>query len=85
MCSKAGVSRVVCRSCRGSFRIYRDFWLGALMVSQVNQLAGDLPGYQSTLRDKIQGLRGAAGGAGTLERASEVLHNLSKEIDKTKS
>src|SRR5690349_4778314 len=28
--------------------------LGALMVSQVNQLAGDLPGYQSTLREKIQ-------------------------------
>ena len=29
------------------------FGLGALMVSQVTQLAGDLPVYQSTLREKI--------------------------------
>ena len=57
------------------------FALGALMVSQVNQLANDLPRYQSTLRDKIQSLRGAAAGTGTLERASEVLQQLSKELD----
>jgi predicted PurR-regulated permease PerM len=59
------------------------FGLGALMVSQVNELAGDLPRYQSTLREKIQALRGA--GTGTLERASEVLQDLSKEIDKPKA
>src|ERR1700683_5312316 len=29
------------------------FGLGALMVSQVNQLARNLPGYQSTLGEKI--------------------------------
>ena len=58
------------------------FGLGALMVSQVNQLATDLPRYQSTLSDKIQSLRGAAAGTGTLERASEVLKNLGKELDK---
>jgi predicted PurR-regulated permease PerM len=58
------------------------FGLGALMVSQVTQLATDLPGYQSTLRDKIQSLRGATAGTGTLERASEVLKELGKELDK---
>ena len=58
------------------------FSLGALMVSQVNQLAGDLPGYQSTLRSKIQSLRGAAAGTGTLERASEVLQDLGRELNK---
>lgn len=58
------------------------FGLGALMVSQVNQLARDLPGYQSTLREKIQSLRGAAAGTGTLERASEVLQDLGRELDK---
>ena len=58
------------------------FSLGALMVSQVNQLAGDLPRYQTTLREKIQSLRGAATGTGTLERASEVLQELGKELDK---
>ena len=61
------------------------FGLGALMVSQVTQLAGELPVYQSTLREKIQSLRGAAGGTGTLERASQVLQDLSKEIDRPSS
>jgi predicted PurR-regulated permease PerM len=60
------------------------FSLGGLMVSQVNQLAADLPQYQSTLREKIKSLRGAAAGTGTLERASDVLQNLSKELDKPK-
>lgn len=58
--------------------------LGALMISQVNQLASDLPRYQSTLREKIQSLRGAAAGTGTLERASEVLQNLGRELDRPK-
>src|SRR6476619_48575 len=57
------------------------FSLGALMVSQVNQLAGDLPRYQTTLREKIQSLRGTATSTGTLERASEVLQDRSKELD----
>src|SRR5215207_7877976 len=61
------------------------FGLAALMVSQVNELARELPSYQTTLRDKIQGLRGASTGTGTLERASEVLQDLSKELDKPKS
>src|SRR5580704_15438319 len=58
------------------------FSLGGLMISQVNQLASDLPRYQSTLREKIQNLRGVAVGTGTLERASEVLQKLSQEIDR---
>src|SRR6201982_870784 len=58
------------------------FALGGLMIAQVNQLAKNLPYYESTLRDKIQSLRGAAAGTGTLERASEVLHDLSSELDR---
>jgi predicted PurR-regulated permease PerM len=61
------------------------FSLGALMVSQVNQLASDLPRYQSTLREKIQSLRGAAAGSGTLERASQVLQDLSTELDRPRA
>jgi len=60
------------------------FVVGGLMASQVNQLARDLPGYQSTLAGKIQTLRGAATGTGTLQRASEVLHSLEKELDRPK-
>ena len=52
------------------------------MVSQVTQLAGDLPRYQITLREKIRSLRGAAAGTRTLERASDVLKELGREIDK---
>ena len=57
------------------------FSLGGLMVSQANRLAGELPGYQQILREKIQGLRGfATGGSGTLERASKVLRELDSEL-----
>jgi predicted PurR-regulated permease PerM len=57
------------------------FSLGGLMVSQANRLAEELPGYQQTLREKIHGLRGvAAGGSGTLERASRVLKELDTEL-----
>ena len=59
------------------------FSLGGLMVSQANRLAEELPGYQATLREKIEGLRGvAAGGSGTLERASKVLRELDGELQK---
>jgi predicted PurR-regulated permease PerM len=51
------------------------FVLGGIMVSQVNNLAEDLPKYRTTLSEKIQSLRGVAGGTGTLERASEVLED----------
>ena len=59
--------------------------LGAVMVAQINQLAADLPRYQSTLREKIQSFRGLAAGSGTLERAAEVLQDLGKELEKPKA
>jgi predicted PurR-regulated permease PerM len=57
--------------------------LAGLMVAQVNQLASELPRYESTLRKKIQNLRGIFAGTGTLERASEVLKGLQKEIERS--
>jgi predicted PurR-regulated permease PerM len=61
------------------------FGLATLMFAQVSQLAADLPSYQSTLREKIQALRGATTASGTLEQASEVLRNLQRELDRPKS
>ena len=52
------------------------------MVSQVSQLANDLPRYKSNLTDKIQSLQGVAAGTGPLERASDVLKDLKREIEK---
>ena len=55
--------------------------LGAIVAGQVGQLAGDLPKYQSTMREKIQSMRGWTFGSGTLERAADMLQNLGRELD----
>ena len=57
--------------------------LAALMVGQVNQLASELPRYETTLREKVHSLRGYLVGTGTLERASEMLRGLRKEIERS--
>jgi predicted PurR-regulated permease PerM len=60
------------------------FGIGSLLASQLTQLAGDLPRYQSTISEKIQSFRDTTAGRGTLERASGMLKDLSKELDKPK-
>jgi predicted PurR-regulated permease PerM len=60
------------------------FAMGSLLASQLTQLAGDLPQYQSTISEKIQFFRDTKAGRGTLERASDMLKDLSKELDKPK-
>ncbi len=60
------------------------FAMGSLLASQLTQLAGDLPRYQSTISEKIQLFRNTTAGRGTLERASGMLKELSKELDKPK-
>jgi predicted PurR-regulated permease PerM len=61
------------------------FSIGGLMVAQVNQLASDLPRYQSTLSEKVQALKGVTSGGGTLEQASEVLKSLRNELERPRS
>ena len=58
--------------------------IGGVIAAQLNQLAGDLPRYQSTIREKIKSLRGTTATGGTLERAADVLQDLGKELDKPK-
>jgi predicted PurR-regulated permease PerM len=60
------------------------FAMGSLLATQLTQLAGDLPRYQSTISEKIQSFRDTKTGRGTLERASDMLKDLSKELDKPK-
>src|ERR1700721_1156861 len=60
------------------------FAMGSLLASQLTQLAGDLPRYQSTITEKIQSFRNTKAGRGTLERASDMFKDLSKDLDKTK-
>jgi predicted PurR-regulated permease PerM len=60
------------------------FAMASLLASQLTQLAEDLPRYQSTISEKIQSFRNTTAGRGTLERASGMLKDLSKELDKPK-
>src|SRR6185437_9468960 len=55
------------------------FMLGSIMARQVSRLAKDLPRYESTISAKIERLQGFGTG-GTLERAQQVLGDLSKQI-----
>ena len=61
------------------------FSLGGLMVSQATRLAGELPGYQQTLKAKVDSIRGLTGGSGTLERASKVLKELNTELQNSET
>ncbi|MFL6799805.1 MAG: AI-2E family transporter [Xanthobacteraceae bacterium] len=58
------------------------FTLGGVIASQVTELAGQLPRYEATIRQKIKSLRGSAASSGTLERAADVLQDLGKELNK---
>jgi predicted PurR-regulated permease PerM len=60
------------------------FALGGVIATQVTELAGELPRYQYTMREKIKSLRGTAATSGTLERAADVLQDLGKELNKPK-
>jgi predicted PurR-regulated permease PerM len=53
--------------------------LATMVMIEVNQLANDLPRYQSTLSDKLHNLRDAVGRAGLLN-ASSMLKNLDREL-----
>jgi predicted PurR-regulated permease PerM len=56
------------------------FGLGMVLGQQVKHLAATLPEYQATLTKKIDELRGMTAGRGTLGQASDVLHNLDREL-----
>ena len=55
------------------------FMLGSIMARQVSRLARDLPRYEATITAKIERLQ-QVGTGGTLERAQQVLEDLSKQL-----
>ena len=55
--------------------------LATMVMVQVNQLARDLPRYQTTLSDKVHNLRDLLGPTGLLKDASGLLKDLSKELE----
>jgi predicted PurR-regulated permease PerM len=55
--------------------------LATMVMVQVNQLARDLPRYQTTLGEKVHNLRDVLGSAGLLKNASSLLRDLGKELE----
>lgn len=60
------------------------FVIGGVIATQMTQLAGELPRYESNMRAKIQSLRGTAAANNPLEHAAGVLQDLGKELNKPK-
>ena len=56
--------------------------IGAFVGTQLAHLAGELPGYQTNISQKIHSLRHTTSNAGIVDRASAMVNNLSKEIEK---
>src|ERR1700730_9703318 len=55
--------------------------LATMVMIEVNQLANDLPRYQSTLSEKIHNLRDAVGRVGLFKNASSILKDLDRELN----
>jgi predicted PurR-regulated permease PerM len=58
------------------------FGLAGVIASEIGQLAGNLPHYQTTMEQKIATRTGTTR---TLERAADVLQNLRVQINKPKT
>ena len=74
------VPRVVGVAIVVAFAFAVIFGLGWLMSQQATQLAGDLPRYQHVLAEKISALRKSAAGSPALEKATEAVKGLEREL-----
>ena len=74
------VPRVVGVAIVVAFAFALIFGLGWLMSQQATQLAGDLPRYQHVLAEKISALRKSAAGSPALEKATEAIKGLEREL-----
>ena len=58
------------------------FGVAAVVATTLTNLAGDLPHYESNLRDKARSLKFATSGGDTIEKAANVLKDLQTELQK---
>jgi predicted PurR-regulated permease PerM len=54
--------------------------LSVFVGSQIVNLANNLPAYQKTMQEKIRSIRAAAPGGGAIDRTSEVIQALGREL-----
>ena len=74
------VPRVVGVAIVVTFAFALIFFLGWVMAQQATQLAENLPGYQQVLTNKISALRYSAASSPVLEKATEALNGLEREL-----
>lgn len=58
--------------------------LSFLMARQITSLAADVPNYEQNLRGKIQAIKAYAVTSGAMQKASDTLEDLKKELQKQK-
>ena len=56
------------------------FAMTAVLATSLTNLAGDLPRYESNLREKARSLKFATSGGDTIEKAANVLKDLRTEL-----
>jgi predicted PurR-regulated permease PerM len=56
--------------------------VGSIIGSQLARLAGNLPHYENTIREKIQSVQGAAASVGVVARATSMIDDLEKQVTK---
>jgi predicted PurR-regulated permease PerM len=54
--------------------------VGYVVFAQATELAGQLPSYRSTIRDKLRGLTAGMGEGGAFARVMELVADLSKDL-----
>ena len=74
------VPRVVGVAIVVAFAFALIFSLGWLMTQQATQLAEDLPRYQQVITEKISALRYSAASSPVLEKATDALKGLEREV-----
>lgn len=80
LCQKLGLGRILSTALVVIVAFGIILGLVGVLTTQLTTLAGDLPRYQTTIRDKIASLRVAATGSGPLERAAGMLQDLAAEV-----
>jgi predicted PurR-regulated permease PerM len=80
MLRRLQVPRVVGVAIVVTFAFALIFSLGWLVAQQATQLAENLPGYQRVLTNKISALRYSAASSPVLEKATEALNALEREL-----
>ncbi len=79
---KIGVGRTTSVLLAVLFAIFALISVGAVLAMQMTELAGELPRYESNLREKVRSLKGASMPSSAIEQAADTIQSLQEELKK---